>query len=195
VSFGYYFPVLRGIVIALQNLLFQVFYGKYFPRDTKICGFPIVAFSNGSQVEIGKNLVMISASYFSEPGVNHPVILRTLNENARLVIGSDVGMSGGGICAAKEVIIGDNVMMGANSFITDTDFHPLAPEGRRHRHDNTICERVEICSNVFLGMNVLVLKGVKIGTNSVIGAGSVVTSDIPENCIAAGVPARLLRRL
>jgi len=158
-------------------------------------GLPIISLCNGSKITIGKNLVLISTSYFSEPGVNHPVIIRTLNKDAELLIGENVGISGGGICCQKKVIIGNNVMFGANTFVTDTDFHPVDPKNRRYTRKGTKAAPVIIEDNVFLGMNVLVLKGVKIGKNSIIAAGSIVTSDIEENSIAAGIPAIKIKSL
>jgi acetyltransferase-like isoleucine patch superfamily enzyme len=186
---------LRKIILLFQKLLFLLFYGNYFNLSTKIFGLPIISFVRGSKIKIGKKLVLISTSYFSEPGINHEVIIRTLTKDAELIIGDNVGISGGGICCAKKVVIGNNVMFGANAFVTDTDFHPINPENRRFTKEGTGFSPVIIEDNVFLGMNVLVLKGVRIGKNSVIAAGSVVTSDIPENVIAGGIPAKVIKRI
>ncbi|MDP4195859.1 MAG: acyltransferase [Bacteroidota bacterium] len=140
-------------------------------------------------------MTLISSSYFSEPGINHPVIIRTLSENALIKIGNNVGISGGGICAAQKVTIGNDVMFGANAFVSDNDFHPIDPRNRRNSNENIKTKPVIIEDNVFIGMNSLVLKGVKIGKNSVIAAGSIVTSDIPENTIAAGIPAKVISKI
>lgn len=183
---------LRGLLLIFQNWLFNILYGRVFTNKVKVFGLPIISFANHSEVKVGTNLVLISHSYFSEPGIDHPVVIRTLNSSAKLVIGNNVGISGGGICVAQEVVIGDDVMMGANSFITDTDFHPVDPEKRRFRKDNVASRRVIIEENVFIGMNSTILKGARIGKNSVIAAGSIVTKDIPPNSIAAGVPARVI---
>jgi maltose O-acetyltransferase len=78
----------------------------------------------------------------------------------------------------------------------DTDFHPLSPVNRiSAKAEDASCAPVFIGRNVFVGANSLILKGVTIGDNSVIGAGSVVTSSIPENVIAAGNPCRVIRAL
>ena len=58
-----------------------------------------------------------------------------------------------------------------------------------------ISKEIKIGNNVWVGYNVIILKGVIIGENSVIGAGSVVVKDIPENCIAAGNPAKVIKKL
>ena len=186
---------LRKVILIIQKIIFLSIYGKYFKTSVSIFGFPIISFHKDSKINIGKNLVLISAPYFSEPGVNHPVIIRTLNKVSELSIGDNVGISGGGICCANKVEIGKNVMFGANAFVTDTDFHPINPVNRRFSKEEIKSAPVIIEDNVFLGMNVIVLKGVKIGKNSIIAAGSIVTSDIPENVIAGGIPAKKIKNI
>ena len=95
------------------------------------------------------------------------------------------------VVSAHQVTIGDNVMIASRVYISDADWHgiydrlaspgPTAP--------------VELKDNVWLGEGVKVCKGVTIGANSVIGAGSVVTKDIPANVVAAGNPAKAIREL
>jgi acetyltransferase-like isoleucine patch superfamily enzyme len=192
-TFFYSIWGIRKILLVLQNYYFNIRYTHKLTNKIKIFGLPIFSIKKDSKVIIGKNLVLNSNSFFSEPGINHPVIIRTLNSDAKLIIGDNVGISGGGICAAKYVEIGNNVMFGANAFVTDTDFHPIAIENRRFSRENIQTADVIIEDNVFLGMNTIVLKGVKIGRNSVVGAGSIVTQDIPENVIAAGIPAKIVK--
>lgn len=91
-----------------------------------------------------------------------------------------------------EVRIGNNVLIGPNVSIY-TACHPLDPDER-----NTWVEWAEgvtIGDNVWIGGSVTILPGVRIGNNSVIGAGSVVTRDIPDNVVAAGNPARVIRHI
>lgn len=92
----------------------------------------------------------------------------------------------------REVYIGDNVMIGPNTLIT-TVGHPLSPAGRRKHM--AFAEPVRIGDDVWMGGNVTVLPGVTIGNNVVVAAGAVVTKDVPDNCIAAGVPAKVLRTI
>lgn len=92
----------------------------------------------------------------------------------------------------KHVFIGDNVMIGPNVSII-TAGHPVSPKcrlkGLQYNAD------VKIGNNVWIGAGVNVLPGVTIGDNSVIGAGAVVTKDIPSNVVAVGNPARVLREI
>ena len=89
-----------------------------------------------------------------------------------------------------EIFIGDNVMIGPNTTIT-TVGHPLSPEKRR-RHLGQASE-IKIGNDVWIGSNVTVTPGVTIGDNAIVGAGAVVTKDVKENTIVAGVPARYIR--
>jgi acetyltransferase-like isoleucine patch superfamily enzyme len=86
--------------------------------------------------------------------------------------------------------IGARALLGSEVTIYDSDFHDLRPDRRRNGRPNMAA--VELAENVFIGDRVLILKGVQIGAHSVIGAGSVVTSSIPEGMIAAGNPARIV---
>jgi galactoside O-acetyltransferase len=89
--------------------------------------------------------------------------------------------------------IGAGALLGSGVTIYDSDFHDLHPDRRRGGHPRMA--PVELGANVFIGDRAIILKGVTIGANSVIGAGSVVTTSIPEDVIAAGNPARVIRAI
>lgn len=89
--------------------------------------------------------------------------------------------------------IGADGLFGANVEIFDSDFHDLDPS--RRRNGDQRMAPVEIGDNVYVGMGVKILKGATIGSDSVVGAGSVVTGAIPAGVIAAGNPARVIREL
>jgi acetyltransferase-like isoleucine patch superfamily enzyme len=161
-------------------------------------GSPIVSMEEGrGEITIGTDCVLCSVSEYTALGVNHPVVLRTLRPGAVIKIGDNTGMSGATICAAVSIVVGSNVLLGANVTIVDTDFHAVKPKDRRQNDnpDDISSKPVIIGNNVFIGMNTLVLKGSRIGENSVIGAGSIVIGEIPANVIAAGNPARVIKTL
>lgn len=162
--------------------------GRYF-------GMPIVSLVQGSKIVIGNNCVLCSKSGRTALGVNHPVVMRTLTSEAAIFIGNNTGISGGSICAARLVKIGNECLVGANVTIADTDFHPIQSDGKRAdvSHENVPAEPVIIEDNVFLGTGAIILKGVTIGRNSVVGAGAVVTKDVPPNSVVAGNPARVIK--
>jgi acetyltransferase-like isoleucine patch superfamily enzyme len=159
-------------------------------------GWPIITMAQGSSISIGARFVATSMSRFTALGVSHPVVIRTLAPGAKITIGSDVGLSGTTICAVESVSIGNDCLFGADVTIVDTDFHPIAPAGRRHAPIGEAASRpCVIEDNVFIGGGAYILKGSHIGANSVIGSCSVVTGVIPPNCIAAGNPAKVIRRI
>ena len=92
----------------------------------------------------------------------------------------------------RKVSIGDNTMIGPGTMIT-TVGHPLSPKGRRNHQG--YAKPVTIENDVWIGGNVVILPGVRIGQGSVIGAGSVVTKDIPAFSVAVGSPARVIRQI
>ena len=96
------------------------------------------------------------------------------------------------ILDVKEVYIGNDVMIGPNTTIT-TVGHPISPKGRRQRL--AVASEVRIGNDVWIGANVCVLPGVTIGDNVIIGAGAVVNKDIPDNSMAAGVPAKVIKKI
>jgi acetyltransferase-like isoleucine patch superfamily enzyme len=146
-------------------------------------------------MRFGPGFSLRSALQSNPLGPNHPVILCTWQPGAVLEIGADFAMTGGAICAARCIRIGERVTVGANCTIIDTDFHPLDPAGRRLRPAEARSAPVTIEDDVFVGMNCLVLKGVTLGRGSVVGAGSVVARDVPPGAIAAGNPARVVREV
>lgn len=96
------------------------------------------------------------------------------------------------ILDVAEVIIGDNVMFGPNVGIY-TAGHPIHHEMRNAGYEYGI--KIEIGNSVWFGGNVVVNPGIKIGNNVVVGSGSVITKDIPDNVIVAGNPAKIIREI
>ncbi|HSQ79394.1 MAG TPA: acyltransferase [Candidatus Bathyarchaeia archaeon] len=158
-------------------------------------GAPVVQKHRRSVMTFGPGLQLRSRVRSNPLGIHHPVVLATLGPGAELRIGERFAMSGGSICVAERVTIGDGVAVGANSTIADTDFHPLRAELRAVRPNEGKTRPVVIEDDVFIGTDCLILKGVTIGRGSVIGAGSVVTASVPPGVVAAGNPARVVKEL
>lgn len=97
------------------------------------------------------------------------------------------------ISSVRDVTIGDGVLIAPNCYITDHDHFWLDPDDPPRSSPRLLHARTEIGDNVWLGEKVSVLKGVKIGRNSIIGCNSVVTRDIPAYAVAIGSPARVVR--
>lgn len=111
----------------------------------------------------------------------------SVNKNATLEIGSGYINYGANIACFEHIKIGKNVVISENVTIRDSDNHFL------DQPNFNMTAPIEIGDNVWIGLNATILKGVKVGNGSVIGAGAVVTKDVPENCLVAGVPAKVIR--
>lgn len=159
-------------------------------------GVPIISTHPNSTIIIGDRVGLCSDSKHTALGVSRPVILRTLRAGATLSIGNDSGLSGTCICASISVQIGERCLIGADVIVTDTDFHPIDPCNRRYRSESEARSKPIVIENdVFIGARVIILPGVRIGIGSVIGAGSVVSRDIPPYSVAVGNPARVSHHL
>lgn len=90
------------------------------------------------------------------------------------------------------IYVGDNTLFGPNVTLTTTG-HPVQPQLRKELYQ--FSKEIHIGNNVWIGANVVVLPGVTIGDNSVIGAGSIVTHDIPANVVALGTPCKPVREI
>jgi acetyltransferase-like isoleucine patch superfamily enzyme len=115
---------------------------------------------------------------------------------AEIIIGDNVGLTSVAIVAHERITIGNDVKIGVNTVIYDTDFHSLDAQFR-NQHPESIegvkNKPVIICDGVFIGGHSTILKGVTIGRNSIVGAGSVVFQSIPDEQIWAGNPAKYVR--
>jgi acetyltransferase-like isoleucine patch superfamily enzyme len=122
------------------------------------------------------------------------VRLQARERGSRIVVGAGTSFSNNvQVIAENHVTIGRNCLIGDAVLILDSDFHALSAEGRHSLP--AIAGPVVLEDNVFIGSRSIILKGVTIGKDSVIGAGSVVVRSIPPGVIAAGNPARIVRTL
>ncbi len=135
---------------------------------------------------------------------NYPTVIAAPDRKIRLTIwakGPDItGIEIGNYClicpgvriaAATRITIGNSCMIASGAYLTDSDWHDIydrsLPVGKS--------QPITLKDNVWIGDSAIVCKGVTIGENSIIGAGSVVVSDIPPNTIAAGNPAKVVKSL
>ena len=182
---------------AVQPIIRSAFWlgNISYGRGWRIFGLPIIQRHRGSRIELGDYLELRSWPGSNPLAPNHPVVLATRTPDAVIRIGHHCGFTGTTIVAAETITIGDRVLVGSNSTIVDTDFHPLTRAEREYDILAGAHTPVVIEDDVFIGLNCLILKGVRIGHDSVIAAGSVVTSDVPPGVIAAGNPARVVKEL
>jgi acetyltransferase-like isoleucine patch superfamily enzyme len=171
--------------------------GISFTGRVTVVGAPIVDVFPHSRVEIHDGVTLVSRSWWTALGVSRPVIIRTLSPAACISIGAGSGLSGTTLCSVVGVTMGSRVLCGADVLIADTDFHPVdeLPRVDRPVPAGDPADAVVIEDDVFLGARCIVLKGVRIGAGTVVGAGSVVSQTLPSGVVAAGNPARVIRVL
>lgn len=181
-------------VISKFRVKFLFFINKVEYSQFVSLGAPLLDISVGSSVKLGSNLVMVNLAKYSTLGKNNKCKF-VVSRNASFTVGNKVGMSNVVIVATKSITIGNNVMIGGGVTIVDSDFHSLNPSHWHTIDDekNMVSSEVNIKDNVFIGMDSIILKGVTIGSNVIIAAGSVVSKSIPENQIWGGNPAVFIR--
>lgn len=149
----------------------------------------------GAKLQIGNNFLMQSGDAIN-PICRNIKSCIFVNNNASLTIGDNVGMSSPCIWCNESITIGNNVKLGGVVTILDTDCHSLDYIDRRPNGNdsvNTINRPIVIDEDTLVGAHSIILKGVYIGARSIIAAGSVVTRDIPSDCIAGGNPCKVIR--
>jgi len=167
--------------------------GVHLGRAVVLAGRPIVSVARNSTFSLGDRVVLRSGRRSNPLGCFQPCVLRTLAHDAELVLEEGVGLSATVVCAGRSIRIGARTIAGVGAMILDNDFH--RPDGRGGWPPDFAgtARPIVIGRSVFIGTRAIILKGVTIGDNAVIGAGSVVTKDVPAGAVVAGNPARVVR--
>lgn len=199
ISFTY--KVIRKIlyffisIIEKSLTLFLFYINDVNFTKFKTIGIPFVSVRKGGCLFLGKNFRMNNGIRGNPIGRSQRCIF-IVNPLAILTVGSNVGMSQTAIVCSEGITIEDNVKIGGGVCIYDTDFHSLKSYDRINPKEdfiNTKTSPIKIKKSVFIGAHSTILKGVTIGENSIVGAGSVVTKNIPPGEIWGGNPAKFIR--
>lgn len=153
---------------------------------------PVLITGKGG-VEFSKNVHFgVNPSPFFYNGY---INIDSRRETSKIFFGENVWVNNNCsfISEGEGIEIGRDTLIGTACEIVDSDFHDINPSTRRGGVAKK--GRVVIGENVFLGSNVKIMKGVTIGNNSVIANGAVVIKSIPENVVAAGIPAKVVRAI
>lgn len=142
---------------------------------------------SGTSVIVRKNSSLIIDGCVN---LGHGVTI-IIHNNASLSIGNNTYFAGDSkIYVSQSVTVGSDCAIAWGLTLIDTDFHDIKKDGRYKDKSGPIT----IGNHVWIGANCTILKGVNIGDNVVIAAGSVVTKDIPSNCVAGGNPVRIIEQ-
>lgn len=145
---------------------------------------------------LGENFSCNSGSTF---GIGNGVCSKiSVSKDASLTIGKQFGMSNTVINCHESITIGDFVNIGDGCLIMDSNFHSTDWKVREDRGldvKNAKTAPIKIGNHVFVGARSIICKGVTIGDRAIVAAGSVVVKDIPEDCVAGGNPARVIKQI
>ena len=184
---------------------FRIRFWKYY--NLKLFRIKGVLYGNNMQVynkvylqirkgelSIGENFTLTSGDCINPLCRNIQACI-FISHGGKVQIGNNVGMSSPCIWVRNSLTIGNNVNIGGNCIIMDNDVHQINYIERKANKGKVKSAPIIIEDDVWLGANVIVLKGVTIGARSIIGAGSVVTKSIPADCLAVGNPACVIKSL
>ena len=179
-----------GLIAYIRGLYYKVKFKILFKNvkigmHFRVYGRLII--TGPGQVIIGKNCFVLSQ-------MTKTVRITTQLPHSKAVLGNHVGLNGTSIVCFDEIVIGDYSNI-ADAYITDSSAHPLTPDRRLYTAEDIPAEKVHIGENVWVSTHVVILKGVHIGDNSVVAACSLVRESLPPNILAAGVPAKIIKRL
>lgn len=183
----------RSIVTFPNNLYHIVLFrikNVSIGKDFRIRGK--ISIKNPGSIIIGDNFLANSGLKYNNIGPDR--VLRFITQGkGKITIEDNVGITNSIFYSSSSITISSGVFIGAGCKVWDTDFHSLDPKIRGTKDDHGINVKsspIFIAEKAFIGGNVSILKGVQIGRNSIVAAGSVVFNSIPENEIWGGNPAK-----
>jgi acetyltransferase-like isoleucine patch superfamily enzyme len=175
---------IRLILLHIQLRRHGVVYGK------KLRGNPCIIRNRG-KIELGRDVFLNS---YPDGELYKTGLLAHLDYSL-IKIGDNCSLNGTIIHSRDSVVIGNDCMFGPGVVILDNDSHNTSIDPERRRHGKVSESPVIIGNNVWVGMHSIIMKGVHIGDNSIIAAGSVVTKSVPGNSLFGGNPAGFIKEL
>lgn len=150
----------------------------------------------GDDVKIGPGSLLVAQTHYPTETMRHPLDQRAPQRfDPQIVIGHRVTSTGGlTLAAMHRIVIEDDVMFAANVLVADGLHGFESIETPFKYQPMTRIAAIMIGRGCWIGQNVVIMPGVTIGEMSIIGANSVVTSDVPARAIAVGAPARVIKR-
>jgi acetyltransferase-like isoleucine patch superfamily enzyme len=188
----------RHLLRQLPSLLWLLelkIRGLQISSPIRLFGHPICSRYPGSSISLGSHVTLDSSVRANPLGGSSPCVLRTMTSTARLSLGDRVGLSSSTIVSGNSIEIGEDTILGAGAMVLDNDFHTTGPGFSWLTEYSKNSKPVKIGRGCFIGARSIILKGVTLGDRVVIGAGAVVTKDVPAYSMAAGNPARIVRTI
>ncbi|RPH30781.1 MAG: acyltransferase [Bacteroidales bacterium] len=197
ISFFYY--KVRNAFITTNNSFYLWWYSRssniIMGKHVRFFKKPSIYVTKGAVLELGDGVVLNSDNFRYHLNMHSPCKILIDRPGAEVYIGSNTRIHGSCIHAYNKIVIGKNCLIAANCQIFDGNGHDLSFPNVSNRV-NTLggSKAIIIGDNVWLGTNVVVLPGVKIGEGSIISANSVVHNDVPSMVVAGGNPLQIIKR-
>lgn len=172
---------------ALKALIYRL-KGVRIGRRSFISGFPYIRICKGGSIVVGDDVTIHSKKRYNTL-ISEPVTLSVIEPGGKIELHEHCGMSGCKIVCSKHISIGRYTIIGPDTVIYDCKPHDYHPETGWFKHYTGGGAPVIIGERCYIGMRCIILKGVTIGNNCVISAGSVITRDVPPGHLAQGNPA------
>jgi acetyltransferase-like isoleucine patch superfamily enzyme len=168
--------------------------GLNIGKRVTLKGRPTIDIRYGGKIVIQDGVTLNSENYGYHLNMFASVKLFVDRPGATIIIGEYTRIHGSCLHSYSSIEIGKRCLIAANCQIIDSSGHDLSFENVENRiNTKGDCHPIVIEDDVWIGANTIVLPGVRIGRGSVIGAGSIVTKDVPPMVIAAGNPARVIK--
>lgn len=197
------FSKMKSVIYIYYNRVLFKLIGVKYGKNLKV--FNKVYVLGKGNITIGDDFVFTSGDCINPICRNIRGSMYTMAQEARIEIGDRVGISSICLWAKKRITIGNDVNIGGECLVLDNDAHPINYAERRQKYErengiDVYYEKIgsapiTIDDDVWIGARCQILKGVHIGARSIIAAGSIVTKDIPADCIAGGNPCKVIRYL
>jgi acetyltransferase-like isoleucine patch superfamily enzyme len=160
-----------------------------------IHGSPIIKIFKDAELTLGNNVTLNSRNYRYQAASMYSPMKIIADKNAKIEIGDNSRINGTCIHAISNISIGENCLIASNTNIFDSNRHDISFENLPNRLNISKKPKdILIEDYVWIGLNSIILPGVKIAYGSVVGAGSIVTKDVPPMSIVAGNPAKIIRK-
>lgn len=186
----------------IANFFKRIFFGRFFRDSTMIVDLTVGGDSkfNATQIRQKENCRVTIGSHSM---INGKIIFE--HEGASVHIGDNAFIGGSSLICSKKITIGNDVLIAWGCTVVDHNSHAIkfslrkndVSEWMKGRKDWTHVEQQEVAigDKSWIGFNSIILKGVTVGEGAIVGAGSVVTKDVPPWTIVGGNPARIIREI
>lgn len=184
----------RKVWVFINRIRFKCLHISY-GKNLRVFNHLYIKKKLNCQLFIGDNFTFSSGGGYNSLARNIKGAIE-MEEKASIYIGNNVGISASCLWIYKSLRIGDRTKIGGDCIIIDSDAHSLNYLERRNGETDrprAKSKGIVIEEDVLIGARCIILKGVTIGARSIIGAGSVISKDIPADCIAAGNPAKVIK--